>query len=64
MANDVKSGIGFVIPAAGIVGFFTILSDILLNPEPSMTAIFPLKFDLTIIFSAIGWVFIILIFNS
>ena len=25
MANDVKSGIGFVIPAAGIVGFFTSL---------------------------------------
>ena len=22
MANDMKSGIGFVIPAAGIVGFF------------------------------------------
>ena len=25
MANDMKSGIGFVIPAAGVVGFFTSL---------------------------------------
>ena len=25
MANDMKSGIGFIIPAAGVVGFFTSL---------------------------------------
>ena len=25
MANDVKSGVGFIIPALGVVGFFTSL---------------------------------------
>ena len=25
MANDIKSGVGFIIPAAGVVGFFTSL---------------------------------------
>ncbi len=25
MANDMKSGVGFIIPAAGVVGFFTSL---------------------------------------
>ena len=25
MANDMKSGVGFIIPAAGVVGFFTAL---------------------------------------
>ena len=25
MANDIKSGVGYIIPAAGVVGFFTAL---------------------------------------